>query len=179
MPRYRRCHIGPTFFFTVVAHRRRAILCDDSVRLALRRAIVTVRATHPFAIDGWVLLPDHMHCIWTLPEGDRDLSRRWSEIKRYVSTCVRDEFRDARLLTQSRRVRRESTIWQRRFWEHAIRGENDFERHLDYIHFNPVKHGHAGRVIDWPYSTFGRYVREGVYPADWGGTPELSNMSYE
>jgi putative transposase len=179
MSRYRRPLKGLTYFFTVVSHRRRPILCDDAIRTALRRGIETVRAKHPFSIDGWVLLPDHMHCIWTLPQDDHAFSLRWSEIKRFVSTEVRDEFHDAGTLTRSRRSRRESTIWQRRFWEHVIRDECDLGRHLDYIHFNPVKHGHAPRAIDWPFSTFGRYVADGVYPQDWGGMSESLNMDFE
>jgi putative transposase len=179
MSRYRRPVNGLTYFFTVVAHRRRPILCDDLIRTALRRGIETVRATRPFAIDAWVLLPDHMHCIWTLPQDERDFSLRWSAIKRFVSTAVRDEFHDPNALTTSRRSRRESTIWQRRFWEHLIRDERDLGRHLDYIHFNPVKHGYVQRAVDWPFSTFGRYVREGVYARDWGGSSDSGEMDFE
>ncbi|TFW31099.1 REP-associated tyrosine transposase [Massilia horti] len=179
MSRYRRPLAGPAFFFTVVSYRRRPILCNESIRLALRSAIEMVRAVHPFSIDAWVLLPDHLHCVWTLPAGDSNFSVRWLKIKRWVSICVRDDFRDQRLLTRSSVVRRESTIWQRRFWDHRIRDDVDYGRHLDYVHINPVKHGHAKRAADWPYSTFGRYVREGVYPADWGGAADLSEMDYE
>jgi putative transposase len=179
MSRYRRPVNGLTFFFTVVAHRRRPILCDDLIRAALRRGIETVRAARPFSIDAWVLLPDHMHCIWTLPENDTDFSLRWSEIKRFVSSTAGSAFHDPRALTKSRASRRESTIWQRRFWEHTIRDERDLGRHLDYLHYNPVKHGHVQRAIDWPFSTFGRYVREGVYPRDWGGSDDLPGMDFE
>jgi putative transposase len=179
MSRYRRAVTGSTYFFTVVSHRRRPILCQESIRSALRDAIEMVRDARPFSIDGWVLLPDHMHCIWTLPQDDSDYSIRWSEIKRFVSTVVRDDFRDPKMLSRSRRMRRESTVWQRRFWEHMIRDEADFERHVDYVHFNPVRHGYAQRAIDWPFSTFGRYVRDGIYPPDWGGSPDLSGMDFE
>jgi putative transposase len=179
MSRYRRATIGNAFFFTVVSYRRRAIFCHEPVRRALREAIELVRAARPFKIDGWVLMPDHMHCIWTLPDGDVNYPLRWAEIKRFVSTSLRDEFRDDRFLSKSRRRHRESMIWQRRFWEHAIRNEVDMERHLDYIHFNPVKHGYAQRVIDWPFSTFGKYVRAGIYPEDWGGSTAASDMDLE
>jgi putative transposase len=166
---YRRTRTGTSFFFTVVSYHRRPILCTDAVRRSLRIAIENLRTTRPFSIDAWVLLPDHLHCIWTLPEGDCDFSTRWSLIKRSVSHFSSEVTLDPVSRSASSCKRRESTIWQRRFWEHQIRDELDFERHADYIHFNPVKHGHVERVIDWPYSTFHRYVRNGLYLKDWGG----------
>lgn len=169
MTRYRRARTGHTFFFTLVAYHRRPILCHPTIRDSLRRAIQSLRQNRPFSIDGWVLLPDHLHCIWTLPDSDSDFSTRWLLIKRAVSRFSRDLTLDPDSRSASARKHRESTIWQRRFWEHLIRDDTDFERHLDYIHFNPVKHGHVGRAIDWPYSTIHRYVRDGVYPRDWAG----------
>ena len=121
-----------------------------------------MRVARPFVIDAWVLLPDHLHCLWTLPDGDADFSTRWMMIKRAVSLACREDYRRADWVTASKLKHRESTIWQRRFWEHQIRDENDFARHVDYIHFNPVKHGHGQRAVDWPHSTFHRYVRDGV-----------------
>ncbi len=179
MSRYRRLLTGPTYFFTVVAYRRRPIFCDQALRTALRDAIHTVRQTRPFSIDAWILLPDHMHCIWTLPEDDHAYSIRWAEIKRYVSSWCRPALRDPTLLTRAALRRRESSIWQRRFWEHQIRDETDFERHMDYIHFNPVKHGYARQVREWPHSTFHRHVRDGVYPVDWGGAPGIDGLDFE
>lgn len=179
MSRYRRLLTGHTYFFTVVAHRRRAIFCNPIIRSSLADAIRFVRETRPFVVDAWSLLPDHMHCIWTLPEDDLDYSTRWAMIKRYVSTGPARTLHNRALSTPSRKKHRESTIWQRRFWEHQIRNEVDFERHMDYIHFNPVKHGFVEQVVDWPYSTFHRYVREGVYAQDWGGTAEISGMLIE
>ena len=179
MSRYRRLLTGSTYFFTVVAHRRRSIFCNPSVRSTLSQAIRFVRDIRPFMIDAWILLPDHMHCIWTLPDGDTDYSTRWATIKRYVSTSSARALHDTALSNSSRRKKRESTIWQRRFWEHQIRDEDDFERHMDYIHFNPVKHGYVEHVADWPYSTFHRYVREGVYAADWGGSAEIAGLLIE
>ena len=170
MSRYRRAITGSTFFFTVVAHRRRPIFCNPAIRASLHQAIRFVRATRPFVIDAWVVLPDHMHCIWTLPERDFDYGRRWGEIKRYVSHLCRETLHDPALLTRSAKKQRESTIWQRRFWEHQIRDDTDFERHMDYVHFNPVKHGFVLSVGEWEHSTFHRYVRDGVYTQDWGGT---------
>jgi len=179
MSRYRRSLTGHTYFFTVVSYRRRSIFCDAALRTALRDAVVTVRQTRPFSVDAWVLLPDHMHCIWTLPQDDHAYSIRWAEIKRYVSSWCRPKLRAPSLLTQAALNRRESTIWQRRFWEHLIRDEDDFEKHMDYIHFNPVKHGFVKSVREWPHSTFHRHVRGGVYAGDWGGSPDISEMLIE
>lgn len=170
---------GSSYFFTVVAYRRQPILCDEAIRKALRTAIETVRVARPFVIDAWVLMPDHLHCVWTLPDGDADFSTRWKIIKRDVSLDCGKDYRRADFVTASKRKHRESTIWQRRFWEHQIRDENDFARHVDYIHFNPVKHGHVKQVADWPYSTFHRYVRDGVYARDWAGAMESMELEYD
>ena len=178
MPRYRRQFAGSTYFFTVVAYRRRPIFCNPALRTALRQSIYTVRLTRPFTVDAWVLMPDHMHCIWTLPQDDDDYSTRWAEIKRFVSSACRDLHAPS-LLTRSGKQRAESTIWQRRFWEHQIRDAFDMEKHVDYIHFNPVKHGHVQQVCDWPYSTFHRYVREGIYAGNWAGSPEVAEAELE
>lgn len=177
MPRYLRSRTGSVFFFTLVAFDRRPILCADPIRRALRTAILNLCVTRPFAIDGWVLLPDHLHCIWTLPEGDHDYSTRWALLKRSVSHFAADFAATQR--TASARKHRESAIWQRRFWEHHIRDDRDFERHLDYIHYNPVRHGYVKRAIDWPYSTLHRYVKNGVYPADWGGGDDPNWGNFE
>lgn len=180
MSRYRRATAaGSSYFFTVVAYRRQPILCDEAIRNALRAAIETVRTSRPFVIDAWVLLPDHLHCVWTLPDGDADFSTRWMKIKHAVSLDCREDHRRAELMTASKSRHRESTIWQRRFWEHQIRTENDFARHVDYIHFNPVKHGHAQYAIDWTFSTFHRYVRDGVYARDWAGAMESVVPEYD
>ena len=155
MSHYRRAAIpGGTYFFTVATYRRRPILCDAPVRTALRSAINTVQSRHPFTIDAWVQLPDHLHCIWTLPPDDNDFDGRWRLIKRSVSLVCADNYRRPDWMTASKIKHRESTFWQRRYWEHAIRNETDFSRHVDYIYINPVKHNHVARVIDWPYSTF-------------------------
>ncbi len=171
-PHYRRAHLaGGTYFFTVVTFQRRPILTHDAMRRLLREAVIETRKSHPFLIDAWVLLPDHLHCIWTLPPGDDRFSARWSMLKRYVSqrstTLFGCSMED---ISTSRRSRKEYSIWQRRFWEHAIRDQADFNRHMDYIHWNPVRHGLVQIPIDWPWSTFHRFVRAGIYPADWGGT---------
>ena len=170
MSRYRRSNVaGATYFFTVVAYRRQPILTDDAFRRALHDAILRVRARYPFTVDAWVLLPDHLHAIWTLPAGDADFGVRWGWIKRLVTRAVAADYERADWQDASRLARRESTIWQRRFWEHQIRNDADYAAHMDYVHFNPVKHGLVGRVADWPHSTFHRLVKAGVYPPDWAG----------
>ncbi|EGF30227.1 Transposase [Oxalobacteraceae bacterium IMCC9480] len=170
MSRYRRSQqSGGTYFFTVVAYQRRPILCDDPIRQALKQAINTVRATRPFVIDAWVLQPDHLHCIWTLPEGDADFSSRWRLIKSYVSKACRQQYRQQDLISPSKKKHREGTVWQRRFLEHAIRDEDDFAKHIDYIHHNPVKHGLVDSAAAWPYSTIHRHIKNRLYPPDWSG----------
>jgi len=169
MSEYRRARVpGGTYFFTVVTYRRQRFLIEPESRGALRCSIEEVRARLPFFNDALVLLPDHLHCIWTLPEGDRDFSKRWGMIKAGFSKLVKGRLHKAQWMSMSKRKHRESTLWQRRFWEHAIRDEADYRAHFDYLHFNPVKHGLTKRVCDWPYSTFHRYRQSGVYPADWG-----------
>ena len=172
MSNYRRADTpGASYFFTVVAFRRRKIFTDDDCRIWLRDAVLATRKRYVFNIDAWVLLPDHLHCIWTLPEGDCDFSARWSGIKRRFTILAKHKFHKPEWMNASKQTHREGTIWQRRFWEHQIRDDNDFERHVDYIHNNPVKHGLVKRAAEWPYSTFHRYVVQGVYPVDWGVLP--------
>jgi putative transposase len=173
MPNYRRAQIpGGTYFFTVVTHQRQPLLLDASFRTALRDAVTRTRTHHPFTINAWVLMPDHLHAIWTLPEGDSNYSLRWNMIKQ-LSSKAATAFQDNSRLSASRASRRETSIWQRRFWEHQVRDEADFERCMDYAHFNPVKHGLVSRVRDWEWSTFHRYVAQGVYPEEWGGGLEF------
>ena len=184
MPNYRRIIApGATYFFTLNTFNRQSLLTEDIVRASLRRAIDEVRIEMPFQIDAWVLLPDHLHAIWTLPSGDADFSKRWSIIKRRVSqACQHLISIDASTERESHRQiaitkRREITFWQRRFWEHMIRDENDLQRHLDYVHINPLKHGYVKRVQDWPYSTFHRYVRDGTYCTDWASDGEINSTA--
>lgn len=162
--RYRRADVaGGTYFFTVnLAERKRTLLVDHVD--VLREVIRKVKTTHPFRIDAMVILPDHLHAMWTLPDGDADYAVRWTLIKAGFSRRLpRDERRNP-----SRIAKGERGIWQRRYWEHLIRDEGDFARHADYIHSNPVKHGYVQRVAEWPYSTFHRFMARGVYPAHWG-----------
>lgn len=181
MPNYRRANTeGGCYFFTVNTLHRQPFLIDEDVRIALRGAIESVREVLPFTIDAWVLLPDHLHCLWTLPEGDADFATRWRLIKaRVTQRCgarlARDEYMTAR-----RKEKRQSPLWQNRYWEHQIRDADDFARHVDYVHWNPVKHGQVMCVADWPYSSFHRYVNEGVYPQDWIGraTSAMTQMEF-
>lgn len=170
MSNYRRANTkGGTYFFTVVTYRRQRFLCNENIREALRGGIRDVQTIHPFTIDGWVLLPDHLHCIWTLPTDDADFGVRWAMIKRFVTKKCGPDLRREDWMNESKRRRKESTIWQRRFWEHQIRDDRDYENHMDYLHFNPVKHGLVGKVKEWPHSTFHRYVGKGVYHQNWAG----------
>ena len=164
MSQYRRAKIpGGTYFFTVnCAQRKNNTLLIDQVE-TLRESMRVVKQRHPFEIDAIVILPEHLHCIWTLPEGDADFSRRWTLIKANFSRLIpKGEVR-----SESRVKRGERGIWQRRYWEHYIRDENDFERHVNYIHWNPVKHGLVRNVKDWPYSSFHKFVKKGVYQQNW------------
>ena len=174
MPNYRRAMEGNTFFFTVVTYQRKPILCHEKSRLLLRKIIRDVRQLYPFSAEAWVLLPDHMHCLWQLPEGDKDYSLRWGLIKKNFTKEAKIWLKTPEAIN-SRKKHREGTVWQRRFWEHMIRDEQDFSAHADYIHYNPVKHGLSKAPMDWTYSSFHRFVREGLYPKDWGAAPiELS-----
>lgn len=165
MPQYRRAKTdGCVFFFTVVlADRKSHLLVDEISRLRTSYRLAQQRL--PFETLAVCVLPDHLHALWALPAGDADFSTRWSLIKSNFSRGLDP----ARSRSTSKSIKREKGIWQRRFWEHLIRNDADLERHTDYIHFNPVKHGHVTRVSDWPHSSFHRYVANGQLPADWGG----------
>ena len=175
MPHYIRAFVpGGTFFFTVALLERRRQLLTAHIA-DLRAAFTATRRQNPFVTNAMVVLPDHLHCIWTLPAGDADFSSRWQAIKAQFSHAVPDGER----LSQRRQKKGERGIWQRRFWEHVIRDERDFERHADYIHYNPVKHGHATTPGEWPYSSFQRYVARGIYPADWTAAANVRVMEMD
>ena len=169
MPDYRRNRVpGGTFFFTVNLRDRRSDLLVTYID-ALRLAVRATRSRTPFHIDAWVVLPDHMHCMWTLPDGDSDFPGRWRAIKiAFSKSLPLDTVRSAVALRKGERG-----IWQRRYWEHTIRDEEDYARHLDYVHFNPVKHGLVSHAHEWPYSSFRQCVARGLYPIGWlGGVRE-------
>lgn len=169
---YRRNHLaGASYFFTVnLAERDKSYLSDYAD--SLKRAVQSVQQKHPFNIDAMVVLPDHLHAIWTMPENDGDYSMRWRMIKSMFSRSLPNDER----ISVSRLAKGERGIWQRRYWEHQIRDELDFQRHVDYIHINPVKHGHVQHVKDWPHSSFHRYVREGLLPDNWAGDDVNESM---
>jgi putative transposase len=165
MPNYRRAFVpGGSWFFTVNLLDRRRRLLSDHIEV-LREATRNTRARHPFTIDAMVVLPDHIHAVWTLPFGDADFSLRWRLIKiEFAKAIPKTERR-----SQVRIARAERGIWQRRFWEHLIRDEEDFRRHVEYCYINPLKHGLVTRVCDSPYSSFHRDVRAELFPLDWAG----------
>jgi putative transposase len=167
MTTYRRNLVaGGTYFFTLNLADRRLSLLIDNIEL-LRGAFRYARHRHPFTTEAIVILPDHLHALWTLPAGDSDFSTRWRLIKTTFSRGLPPTER----VSASRSYKHERCVWQRRFWEHTIRDNGDFARHVDYIHFNPVRHGYVERVQDWPFSSFHRAMRLGCYPPEWTGRP--------
>ena len=153
---------GASYFFTVNLADRQSDLLQkrmDDLRLITNK----IKHSHPFVIEAMVVLPEHIHAIWRLPEGDADYPMRWSLIKSGFSRKI-EKTEHIRL---SRENKRERGIWQRRYWEHQIKDDGDFERHVDYIHYNPVKHGYVKRAIDWPFSTIHNYVQKGILPKNW------------
>ncbi|MGE8504019.1 MAG: REP-associated tyrosine transposase [Pseudomonas sp.] len=169
MSTYRRERIpGATYFFTVTLADRRSSLLVDEIAL-LRQVYVEASKRMLFKTIAICVLPDHLHTIWQLPEGDSDYSHRWALIKSRFSRAL-----PAAPVSASKLQKREKGIWQRRFWEHRIRDDDDLVRHVDYIHYNPVKHGLVVQVRDWPYSSFHRYVERGVLPLGWGGRCDVS-----
>jgi putative transposase len=168
MPQYIRAFApGCTFFFTLVTYRRRPLFRSSTARRILREAIAETRRRRPFTIDAFVLLPDHLHTLWALPDGDGDFSTRWRKIKEaFTRGYLAVGGREARV-TSGQAAKAQRGVWQQRFWEHTIRDEVDFERHVDYIHFNPVKHGLVECPHAWPWSTFRQWVAKGVYDWNW------------
>ncbi len=161
---YRRSDVpGGSYFFTVnLAERKRTLLVDN---IGLLRAVMAkVKQRHPFHIEAMVVLPNHLHALWTLPKGDSDYPMRWMLIKAGFSRCIAPGER----CSSSRVAKGERGLWQRRYWEHLIRNESDYARHVDYIHFNPVKHGYVKRASDWPHSSIHRYIEAGLVDRDWG-----------
>ena len=176
MANYRRLYRkGGTYFFTVVTQERRPVFSNAKNVQKLRDSFRTVMKKSPFTIEAIVILPDHIHCIWTLPNDDKDFSNRWKEIKYRFSMDYNRFFAKS----GSKVKKKEKGLWQRRFWEHLIRDQQDYNRHFDYIHYNPVKHKFTERAIDWPYSSFKRFVDKGVYEENWGSIPPKGIMDME
>ncbi len=169
MPQYKRAVVpGGTFFFTVVTFNRRPLFSSDLARHCLHNVWKDAQARYPFKVEAICLLPDHLHCIWTLPKNDFDFSSRWNMIKglfskRYLAKGGKDGSRN-----NSRKRKGEAAIWQRRFWEHVIRNSDDLQKHFDYTHFNPVKHGYVKQAADWPWSSLHRLIQMGWYGSHWG-----------
>jgi REP-associated tyrosine transposase len=155
--------VGATYFFTITLHDRHSTALTDQI-VALGSAMRACRLRHPFSLTAIVVLPDHMHCVWSLPEGDSDYSIRWGLTKASFTRVTR--------LGRTKTAKGERGLWQRPFWEYTIRDDLDLQRHVDYIHFNPVKHGYVRQVRDWPYSSFHRYVRQRLLLLDWAATIE-------
>jgi|SRR5215212_4595322 len=166
MPNYRRALVpGACWFFTVnLLERRKTLLVEHIAEL--RDAVARTRRSLPFVIDAFVVMPDHLHAV--LPSGDADFSTRWRLIKSGFARALPKRER----LSSVRLTRNERGIWQRRFWEHLIRDEADYARHVEYCYINPMKHGLVERVRDWPHSSFHRDVRTGLVPLDWAGEIE-------
>ena len=152
---------GGSYFFTLVTAQRRHILCDEKAVKVLRESFMQVIAKRPFTIDAFVLLPDHLHCIWSLPKDDHDFATRWRLIKTWFTKHY-----DAR-------PGHRKSLWQPRYWEHLLRNDLDYQHHLEYIHYNPVKHGYTQRPLDWSHSSLQRYVAMGIYPEGWGDNEVL------
>ena len=164
MVNYRRNLLpGGTYFFTVTLKHRGSTTLVDQV-LLLKRAHREVQKKHPFTVTAICVLPDHLHAIWTLPTDDADYPRRWQAIKSiFTRLCVHHG------LPFKKNKKDEYDLWQRRYWEHTIVDEEDLQRHIDYLHYNPVKHAYVKQVADWPHSSFHQYVKSGILPLDWAG----------
>jgi putative transposase len=169
MADYRRWHVaGGSFFFTVVAHSRAPLFADQLARRILGDKFRDCQREWPFKVDAIVLLPEHLHAIWTLPPGDARYPTRWAWIKKEFTKEWLAAGGVEQQVSLARLERGDHGVWQPRYWEHTIRDEHDFDRHFDYIHYNPVKHGHVACPSEWPYSSFHRWVEAGVYEKDWG-----------
>ncbi len=174
MSNYRRnFQCGATYFFTVnLLQRKNNDLLVRHIDL-LRQSVARVKRRYPFDILGFVVLPEHLHAIWQMPHNDSNYSLRWRLIKSHFSKSLPKNEQ----LTISRQKRQERGIWQRRFWEHTIRDDKDLESHMDYLHYNPVKHGYVKSVADWEFSTFHYCVEKGIYRVDWGSDYVEVNLS--
>lgn len=168
MPDYRRYFVpGGTFFFTLVTHQRQPLFNHPEARKLLGKILRICKRQWPFEIDAIVLLPDHLHTIWSLPPGDSSYPRRWGWIKKQFTKTWLDMGGTELPISSGRKEERRRGIWLPRYWEHTIEDESDFDAHFDYIHYNPVKHGYVTCPSDWPWSSFHRWVREGVYAVNW------------
>jgi putative transposase len=169
MSEYRRIYqAGSSFFFTVVTHNRYPVFKNKPEIQLLTESMAKIKRKYPFKMRSFVILPDHIHCIWEMPEEDCDFSLRW--------LCIKS------LFSRKHQNKKIKNIWQKRFWEHLIRDDYDFEKHMDYIHYNPVKHGYVEKPLDWEYGSFRYYVKQGFYHPKWGDSGEpgsITNIDFE
>jgi putative transposase len=180
MPEYRRVfQKGGVYFLTLVTYKRQDIFSSFEARKILHAAIDHVQKYHPFTILAYCVVPNHIHFLWELPENDADYSMRISQIKRRFSIRYSEKIIDPIPKSTSQKKRRELTIWQRRFYEHFIRDEEDLNRHIDYIHYNPVHHGYVASVCDWADSSFYDYVNQGYYDLLWGNEYDIDEKRYQ
>jgi putative transposase len=171
VPEFRRWYVpGGMYYFSVVTYRRAPIFQERKARADFAEAIRQTRRERPFQIFAMVLLHDHLHCVWTLPPGDDGYSTRWKRLKAEFTSRWLGSGGVEQPRSRSRVKKGERGVWQRRFWEHVIRDEDDLAHCCDYIHFNPVKHGYVSRPVDWRFSSFHRFVKSGDYAPDWGRT---------
>lgn len=170
MPNYRRNYVeGGTYFFTVVTYKRQRLLTGEAIDI-LRECIRKCMSEKPFVIEAAVVLPEHLHCMIRLPEQDSDYSSRWKDIKGDFTSKYISKFGEPPAKpTAAMRKKGEKGIWQQKFWEHTIRDQDDYNGHIQYIHYNPVKHGLVAAPKDWPYSSFHRFVKRGVFSESWAG----------
>lgn len=180
MPNYRRAFVpGGSFFFTLVTNRRKRFLCDIPARPLLGNIIRRCCLRWPMTINAIVLLPDHLHTIWSLPSGDSSYPKRWGWLKKeFTKEWLQLDQQESAISAGRQRERRRG-VWQPRYWEHTLEDETDFERHFDYIHYNPVKHGLVKCPRDWPWSSFHRWVTAGVYPNDWACWKNAPPMTFD
>ncbi len=172
--KYRRADTkGGTYFFTINLANRNKTLLVDHIDI-LRQAINRVKKLHPFKLDAMVVLPDHLHAVMTLPNNDNNYPTRWRLIKAGFSRQIPEHEQ----ITESRKKKGERGIWQRRYWEHLIRSDNDYEKHVDYIHYNPVKHKYVNQAALWPYSTIHDYVKKGLLNENWAYNDSSDEIDY-
>lgn len=179
MPYYRRNHIGEYFFITLVTRNRMQLFHDESARRLLHIAIKETQLQRPWKMDAIVLMPEHIHMLWIMPQNDNDYSTRISILKRkFTNTYLGSGGREASV-PEGQKKRRLHGVWQQKFWEHTIKDAKDYNMHLDYIHTNPVRHGYVEKPKDWPWSSFNRHVKDGHYESDWQGRTDLpENTGY-
>jgi putative transposase len=180
MPDYHRVYVnGGTYFFTLITYMRYPIFKEETAIRLLKNCFQITMKKYLFYVDAIVIMPDHLHTIWTLPDGEFDFSVRWKQIKMTFSKRYSGNYSNK--LTKSMINKKEKGIWQRRFWEHAIRSQEDFNKHCDYIHYNPVKHGLVNIPTEWEHSSFRKFVEKGLYDKDWGKLErrELIEMDLE